>query len=147
VIGGYNNYPIGFQGCIPYLLASVVYHQEWLREHLPNQHPLFNSRMFTSELVDRLRDKVLVGHIKCLSTGLTATGPYMLLCSPYMLLIFVVYVGIPAHILHNSTMQSLSTEVDKLCTTVNNLQETMTVTLEGHKQSHRHFSYSFQALL
>jgi len=28
----YNEYPEGFQACLPYLLASLVHHYEWLTE-------------------------------------------------------------------------------------------------------------------
>lgn len=36
-----NYYPNHFQDCMPYFLASVVYHLDWIEANLPPSHALF----------------------------------------------------------------------------------------------------------
>jgi hypothetical protein len=51
VVPGYADYPENFKACIPYLLASLVYHYEWLTEkdsvgnyvNMAPCHPFFTS--------------------------------------------------------------------------------------------------------
>ena len=54
-------YPDCIRAAIPFLLASRVYHQEWLQDNLPPQHPLFNQRVWTGGILQRLKSKVLTG--------------------------------------------------------------------------------------
>lgn len=44
VTGGAFHTNDGFKTVVPYLLASIVYHQDWLVRTLPTTHPLFFSR-------------------------------------------------------------------------------------------------------
>jgi hypothetical protein len=44
IIPGYINYPSSIRTTFPYLIASVIYHEDWLRTNLPQNHPLFFSR-------------------------------------------------------------------------------------------------------
>lgn len=70
----YSRIPRSFQGCIPYLLASLVHHQEWLQQTLPSNHPLFRTMLWTSGKVRALASFVLVGNQECLETNMKATG-------------------------------------------------------------------------
>ena len=74
VVPAYNNYPASFKAAIPHVVASVVYHSEWLECNLPNVHPLFLTRFWREGFVDRLRDHVLTGVFRCAVTNMTATG-------------------------------------------------------------------------
>jgi hypothetical protein len=74
IIPGYSNYPATFRTIIPYLLASLVHHSQWLRENLRQDHPIFNSRVFTSGIAATLKSHVLLGSGHCSVTGITATG-------------------------------------------------------------------------
>lgn len=44
MLPGYKEYPDCYKMALPYLVASVVYHKDWLRANLPPNHLLFNSR-------------------------------------------------------------------------------------------------------
>lgn len=75
ILPGYDTfYPKSFQVALPYLLASLVYHQDWLVATLPADHPLFNQRVWTSGIVERLKDKVLTGVFRNPVSKMTATG-------------------------------------------------------------------------
>jgi hypothetical protein len=45
-VPGFSLYPEQFRIVIPYLVASVVFHIEWLKKTLPSSHPLFLSRFY-----------------------------------------------------------------------------------------------------
>ena len=64
----------GVSGGYPVLLASIVFHQDWIKDNCPENHPLFYSRLFTSGIVQRLRSKVETGIFKNEKTKLVATG-------------------------------------------------------------------------
>jgi len=74
IFPGYNTYPECFRSCIPYLFASVVYHEAWLRSTLSSQHPIFNSRIFIRNLSSRFKDSVVCNYGYCNLTGMTASG-------------------------------------------------------------------------
>ena len=78
ILPGYENYPSSFQRVIPYLLASIVYHQDWIRSTLPANHPLFNqpiySRKGSINIVTFFKDRVILGEGRCEKTGMMATG-------------------------------------------------------------------------
>ena len=63
-----------FRVAIPFLLASIVFHQDWIKDNFPENHPLFYSRLFTSGILQRLRSKVETGIYKNEKTKLVATG-------------------------------------------------------------------------
>ncbi len=56
IVPGYNHYPLGFQSVIPFLLAALVYHEQYLKTTLRSNHPLLLSPVFTrNELLAQLR--------------------------------------------------------------------------------------------
>lgn len=48
ILEDYTWYPDCFKRIIPYLLASLLYHEQWLRQTLDPIHPLWRERVFTS---------------------------------------------------------------------------------------------------
>ena len=85
ILPGYDNYPDCFRQTFPFLLASIVKHQNWLRENLPLNHPLFLAYVFTSGLTRRLEDNVLVGNLCCPTSRLMASGvPHSVMVSKYL---------------------------------------------------------------
>lgn len=74
IVPYYNQYPIGFKTTIPYLIASVIYHLNYLNEILPVSHPFFKSVFYTNKLYDQFNGKIITGIGKCIHTGLQATG-------------------------------------------------------------------------
>jgi hypothetical protein len=59
---------------VPFLLASIVYHAEFLRKNLPPAHPLFNANIFSQGFVTRFEGRILLGSGRCDNTGMTASG-------------------------------------------------------------------------
>jgi hypothetical protein len=70
----HSRLPDCFKQALPHLLASVCYHETWLRSTLPPQHPLFSSHLFASGTMAALKQHVLTGCSRCPSTGMIATG-------------------------------------------------------------------------
>ena len=70
----YSKLPECFKQALPHLLASVIYHEDWLRSTLPLHHPLFSSHLFASGTVTTLKQHLLTGSGRCASTGMIATG-------------------------------------------------------------------------
>jgi len=75
LVPGYQNYPDCFKPCIPFLVASVIYHISWCRSKLPAGDPFFTSRLNRDqELIDRLQPCVITGKFFCEDTHMVATG-------------------------------------------------------------------------
>jgi hypothetical protein len=74
----YSTLPTGVKQALPYLLASIVFHLDFLRKVLDDNHPLFSTPLFTSGVFDLrgLREHVLCGQGQCPAShcGLRATG-------------------------------------------------------------------------
>jgi hypothetical protein len=86
LLPGYSSLPRCFQSVVPYLIASICYHVEWLRTNLPSNSPLFSAPLFSQNHVSYLTDSLchddenVFG--KCMQTGMQATGiPSILLTS------------------------------------------------------------------
>ena len=80
ILPGYSSfYPSCFRVTLPYLLASLVYHREWLVKTLPGNHLLFQQRVWTSGVLERLAPKVHIGVFRNDVTKMKATGipPYV----------------------------------------------------------------------
>lgn len=68
-------YPVSFAGVIPYCVAAVVYHTEWLQKTLPPTHPLFMSRYWRGKYYESLQPLVLGPcRMECPITHMRATG-------------------------------------------------------------------------
>jgi hypothetical protein len=70
----FSRFPVGFRQVMPMLLASLVYHSQWLQENLQRTHPLFLTPLWTQGFIDRFRGVVVVNKLVCPFTGLRATG-------------------------------------------------------------------------
>lgn len=44
MITNFQSYSTEFQGVIPFLFASLVYHWEWIEENMPQSHPILTSK-------------------------------------------------------------------------------------------------------
>jgi len=77
----YPRLPETFKRAVPYLLASICFHEQWLRSTLPDHHPLFNTHLFASGLLGTLKTYVIAGRSHCPLTGMIATGipPHLVL--------------------------------------------------------------------
>jgi len=83
-IVGYQHFPDGLKRAMPFLIASVIYHQDYLKAKLHSTHPLWKSRMFCTNVeVEGVRyanvycyfkDKILPGQFQCRSTNMQASG-------------------------------------------------------------------------
>ncbi len=75
ILPGYSTfYPNNFKPVLNYLLASLVYHQDYLAAHLTPGHPLFHQRIWRSGKLSELRGRVLAGTFVNPVSGLEATG-------------------------------------------------------------------------
>jgi hypothetical protein len=76
IFPNYNqaNLPAGFHQCLPYLLASIVYHVNWIENNLDKQHPIFKSPLWTSNFISKSKPYVLAGIKRCSKTNMIATG-------------------------------------------------------------------------
>lgn len=70
----YDRFPKRFQACMPYLLASLVYHRGWLDENLTATHPLRMTYLWTSGTIVTLRPHVILGNTKCEKSAMSASG-------------------------------------------------------------------------
>ena len=95
VIPGYSRYPETFRQALPYLLASVIYHEPFLRATLQPRHPLFCSQLFAGGLFKLFQGKVLLGVGECEVSGMRACG-------------------IPAHFVVAGQIYNLRREMDQL---------------------------------
>lgn len=81
---GYGNHPETFLVCLPYLLASIVHHYDWICKvddhgnyiNISKSHKIFQSQLFLSGIIQKLRPEVLGVNTsgRCEITGMTATG-------------------------------------------------------------------------
>ena len=74
ILPRFRTLPSSFQGIIPFLFASIVYHVEYLENMLSPQHPIFQSTIFTRGYVEKYRGTILVGEGVCPVTGMAASG-------------------------------------------------------------------------
>jgi hypothetical protein len=94
VVPGYECLPQTFKSCLPYLLATLIFHEEYLRENLHSAHPLWMSRVFIhNPILMDLKSKAV--------TSILRDGD-------------VVASGVPPHILHNIRFDVLEEEFKKL---------------------------------
>jgi hypothetical protein len=80
VFPGYSNVPPTFRQALPFLLASIYYHWDWLNSNLHAEHPLRTSRVWTHPRAEELRGKVHVGEFVNKTTGLNASGIRLCTC-------------------------------------------------------------------
>jgi hypothetical protein len=77
IIEWYSSLPESFRRAIPYLFASLVYHHHNgdLSRVISTDHPLYSARIFRDrELIDSLRDKIILTHSYCTDTHMSAQG-------------------------------------------------------------------------
>ena len=75
ILPGYREYiPPNFRPVLPYLVASVLFHKNWLIEQLPALHPLFQSRLWRSENFHGLGERILTGKFFNPESNMKATG-------------------------------------------------------------------------
>ena len=74
VLPPYPRLPQTFKRALSNLLASICYHETWLRSTLPAHHPLCATYLFASGEVTRLKLWVVAGRNHCPLTGMQATG-------------------------------------------------------------------------
>lgn len=81
MLPGYDKYPETFTQAVPYLLASLVYHDTFLRGVLSHNHPLFSSPLYTLGYMGKLRGEAVCGKFKSTDprSNMVCTGvpPYL----------------------------------------------------------------------
>ncbi len=75
LIPSYNRYTqYKFVSVLPYLIASLVFHYDWLDRNLKSNHPLKQSKFWTEMYSIKLKPYVLSGYFSCPITHMIATG-------------------------------------------------------------------------
>ncbi|KAG9407286.1 hypothetical protein AC1031_021909 [Aphanomyces cochlioides] len=75
ILLGYSTwYDERFRPVVPFLLASLVYHQDWIAANFPPKHPIFFSSVWTSPLLANVKKVVLDGFLKNSISNLVASG-------------------------------------------------------------------------
>ena len=117
ILPDYDNYPESFKRVVPFLLASLVYHQDWIRSTFSRKHPIFNQEIFTKtftykhdnvtekiNIMHYFKGKVLLGKGRCDETNLQATG-------------------IPDHLIIADQIVTLKNQIELLSKTLQQNQE------------------------
>ena len=89
ILPGYlSYYPLNFREVIPYLLASLVHHRDYLDELRSRhpRHPLFLQRVWTTGILSRLQDNVVTGCNRNAVSKMFATGvpPHLILANRFV---------------------------------------------------------------
>jgi len=58
ILPSYEQFPHSFKQVVIYLLASLVYHCNWIENNLPCSHPFFNSLVYTSGKLTEFDDYI-----------------------------------------------------------------------------------------
>jgi hypothetical protein len=75
IVPNYDSYPVDFRFIVPYLVAAVVYHAAWIKDYLPENHPIFIGRCWRSGAQISLKSFLLApSRMACHQTGMVATG-------------------------------------------------------------------------
>lgn len=72
--GRLENASPSLRAAIPFLIASVIFHAEWLENNLPRTHPYFSSKLYRGGFGIAWSDKVKLYKRYCPETGLTMSG-------------------------------------------------------------------------
>ena len=73
ILPGYERFPKGFKSALPFLLASLLYHYDFLKLTLNPGHPVLLSKVFTQNpLLEQLKRGVLLGYGDCPVTGINS---------------------------------------------------------------------------
>ena len=68
---GYETYFANFKIVIPYIIASIVHHQQFLIDNLPTDDPLFQSRIWINGLQIQWQNLILPPcRVRCQETGM-----------------------------------------------------------------------------
>ncbi|KAF4150570.1 hypothetical protein GN958_ATG00232, partial [Phytophthora infestans] len=75
IVSGYSSYPRGIQSAFPFLIASLIHHENYLRVTLSSSHPIFKARVFSANsLLDDQRGVTILAIGTSPVCGLKATG-------------------------------------------------------------------------
>ena len=58
VLPGYTSLPTSFQGVLPFLLASLAHHLEFITKTYPADHSFFHTPIYTTGLLAKLQPRV-----------------------------------------------------------------------------------------
>lgn len=76
LVPGYSRYPGCFKNVIPYLIANLCHHYDWLNDNLPRNHPLWLHPLLSTHFrhFQALKQWVTLGCNFNKETNMTATG-------------------------------------------------------------------------
>lgn len=65
---------VSLRGAIPFFIASVIHHWEWLESNLPKHHPFFTSKIYQGKYAILWKDKVMLSNKVCPISKLRCSG-------------------------------------------------------------------------
>ncbi|KAK1934611.1 hypothetical protein P3T76_011220 [Phytophthora citrophthora] len=75
VVSEFSKYTRGMQSAFPFMLASLIHHEQYLRNTISPNHPIFKSRVFSANpLLQELRGSTVLSLGTSPVSGLKATG-------------------------------------------------------------------------
>ncbi|ETL80794.1 hypothetical protein L917_18741, partial [Phytophthora nicotianae] len=111
IVSGFSNYPKGIQAAFPFLLASIIHQESYLRRTLNASHPIFTARVFSADSpIDKLRGVTVLAIRASPVCGMKATG-------------------IPAHLAVAKQVNELRREVTSLHKEIDGLKTELAVKL------------------
>lgn len=72
--GIYSRAGNSLKAAFPYLIASVIYHWDWLLENLPESHPFFTSTIYTNNYKRVWGTLIVSGFFKNEQSGMRSSG-------------------------------------------------------------------------
>jgi hypothetical protein len=113
VCPNYSALPAEIKPALPFLMASLLYHESYLKAELKADHPIWNCRVFSAnENLEVLRANILTGIATCPDTGLQATG-------------------LPPHVLQSISMNVMKDQIEELQSQLNSTLKDLVVSLPG----------------
>jgi len=106
VVPCYDLLPVTFKRVVPFLVASVVFHNTWLRSNVHSNHPIFRNTLWTKGSLSQLQDLISSGINKSSNTELRATG-----LSPNLIRLSNI----------DQSLHNLTEKVESIITTTNEL--------------------------
>jgi hypothetical protein len=134
MVPGYEMLAVELKPALPYLLASLMYHEKFLEDALKPDHVLFRSRVYSrNELLPVLRGGVTTGNIYCEATGMYVYCVSYLNIITYnnnngclkMKTLGLSATGLPPHIVQQREINNLRTEVSALTKAIQDSRETL----------------------
>jgi hypothetical protein len=114
LLNDFDLYPDGLKPVVPFLVASIVHHEQFLRNRLGTQHPLFQQCLFVRHVADGKTAVELLRreHVRC---GVNNVNPETQMTA----------TGIPPHLILANELKEVKVQISSLQATMKTYQASM----------------------